>query len=133
MTRVRALLLLLTVGLAATLISACGGGSSAIQKVDASAFLAQAAKPATVVIDVRTPSEYAAGHLEGAINIDVEGTTFDAQVAKLPKTDTYEVYCHSGRRSSMAADKLASAGFTHIYNLSGGIADLQAAGGKIVV
>lgn len=122
----------MTLGLAAALVSACGGGSSAITKVDAPAFLAQAAKPGTVVIDVRTPEEYAAGHLQGAININVEGATFDAQIATLDKASTYEVYCHSGRRSTIAADKLASAGFTRIYNLSGGIADLQAAGGSIV-
>ena len=90
------------------------------------------AQPGVTVVDVRTPEEYAAGHLEGAVNMNVEGPDFSTQIATLDKNGTVAVYCHSGRRSAIAADQLASAGFTSIVNLKGGIADLQAAGAPIV-
>ena len=66
------------------------------------------------------------------MNIDVEAPTFDAEIAKLDKNATYAVYCHSGRRSGLATDAMGKAGFTHVYNLTGGIADLQSAGGQVV-
>jgi len=114
------------------LLAACSSGSSAIQNVDAPTFLADAAKPGVTVVDVRTPEEFAAGHLDGAINMNVEGPDFGNQIIKLDKAGTVAVYCHSGRRSAMAADELAGSGFTSVVNLKGGIADLQAAGGSIV-
>ncbi len=115
------------------LIAGCGSSSSgAVQTVDPQAFLTAASQTGTVVVDVRTPAEYAAGHIDGAVNIDVEAPTFDAEIAKLDKNATYAVYCHSGRRSGLATDAMGKAGFTHVYNLSGGIADLASAGGQVV-
>jgi phage shock protein E len=58
----------------------------------------------TVLIDVRTPAEFAEGHLEGAINIPVELPTFAAQVAELDPDLEYLVYCRSGRRSAVAIE-----------------------------
>ena len=63
------------------------------------------------LVDVRTPQEYAAGHIPGAINIDVRGTDFDTNVAKLKKTKPVAVYCKGGKRSKMAANKLVGKGF----------------------
>lgn len=48
------------------------------------------------MIDVRTPAEFASGHLEGAINIDVQSPDFDQQVAQLDPSATYLVYCRGG-------------------------------------
>jgi phage shock protein E len=79
------------------------------------------------VIDVRTPAEYATGHVAGAIDIDVESTTFDSQIASLDKDAAYLVYCHSGRRSALAAARMAAAGFTDVVD-GGGIDGLVAAG-----
>lgn len=123
---------LLAAILGVALLAGCGSGSGSVQTVDASSFLSTAGQPGTVVVDVRTPSEYAAGHIQGAVNIDVEAPTFDSEIAKLDKNATYAVYCHSGRRSSLATDAMGKAGFTHVYNLSGGIADLASAGGQVV-
>lgn len=67
-----------------------------------------------VVIDVRTPGEYAAGHLEGAMNIDVQASSFDSQVAALATDGDYVVYCRSGSRSAGAAARLAELGFTSV-------------------
>lgn len=83
------------------------------------------------LIDVRTPEEYAAGHLEGAVNMDLEGGQFSAEIAGLPKDAAYMVYCHSGRRSALAAQAMSDAGFTDVYDL-GGIAAWQAAGLPVV-
>jgi rhodanese-related sulfurtransferase len=125
------LILLLGALLGVTLLAGCSSGGS-VQTVDASTFLSTAKQPGVVIVDVRTPSEYAAGHIDGAINVDVEAAGFNAQIGTLDKNATYAVYCHSGRRSSLATDAMAKAGFVHVYNLSGGIADLQSAGGRAV-
>ena len=97
------------------------------------AFSTAVSAPGTVLLDVRTPAEYAAGHLPGARNLDIEGPGFAAQIASLDKNATYAVYCHSGNRSGAALEQMAAAGFTHVYDLAGGIAAWQAMGGQMVV
>ena len=86
---------------------------------------------ALTLIDVRTPTEFASGHIEGAVNSDLEGGAFSQYIADLDKDATYVVYCHSGRRAALAADAMVAAGFTHVYDL-GGIVDWQAAGYPLV-
>jgi rhodanese-related sulfurtransferase len=117
--------------LGSVLLTGCSSSGS-VTNVDAPTFLTTASQPGVVVVDVRTPAEYAAGHIDGAVNIDVESPTFDEQVAKLDKATTYAVYCHSGRRSGIATGKMGDAGFTSVYNLQGGISDLASAGGQVV-
>lgn len=77
------------------------------------------------ILDVRTAEEYAEGHIEGAVNIDVKESTF-IQLAKEQLTRDMEVavYCRSGRRSAMAAGMLAAEGFK-ATNLTGGILEWQ--------
>jgi 3-mercaptopyruvate sulfurtransferase SseA len=55
--------------------------------------------PGLVVLDVRTPEEFAAGHIAGASNVDLNSATFATAVAKLDPKLPYFVYCHSGNRS----------------------------------
>ncbi|MHB0927677.1 MAG: rhodanese-like domain-containing protein [Candidatus Nanopelagicales bacterium] len=117
--------------LAALTLAACGGGSQ-VNTVGVADFAKQARAAGVTVVDVRTPAEYAAGHIAGAINIDLEGSTFTSDIAKLDKTKTYAVYCHSGRRSAVATSAMADAGFGNIYNLDGGIIAWEAAGGALV-
>jgi rhodanese-related sulfurtransferase len=116
------------------LLAGCSSssGSDSVSTVAPAEFVSAMAEPGTVVVDVRTAAEYAAGHVDGAVNIDVESGSFDAEIAALPKDTTYAVYCRSGRRSAVAADTMSSAGFTSIVNLDGGVADLQVAGAPIV-
>jgi rhodanese-related sulfurtransferase len=109
------------------LLTGCSSSSSATN-LDSKAFSNKIAEPGVVILDVRTAGEFAAGHIEGAINIDVEGMQFESGIANLDKTATYAVYCHSGRRSGIAVDKMADAGFTSLFNLNSGIADWQANG-----
>jgi len=126
MHRMHARALALTLLLLVTLVAACGGSSAAaVQKPGAAK--AAGMLPNRVVIDVRTPAEYAAGHIAGAQNIDVEAADFGTRIATLDKKGAYLVYCHSGRRSGLAADQMAKAGFTDIVD-GGAMADLVAAG-----
>lgn len=82
----------------------------------------------TVVVDVRTSDEYNAGHLEGAVNIDVQSPDFDSRIAELPKDGEYVVYCASGNRSSSAAARMEGLGFTNVID-GGGISEAAGATG----
>jgi phage shock protein E len=117
---------LVLVAILATIIAGCGGSStSAVKKVGASQAVGML--DSRVVIDVRTPTEFAAGHIAGARNIDVEAADFGSRIASLDKKASYLVYCRSGRRSAIAADQMAAAGFSDIVD-GGAMADLVAAG-----
>ncbi len=113
--------------LASTLLAGCSSSSSATD-LDSQAFANKISEPGVVILDVRTSAEFAAGHIEGAINIDVEGMQFESGIAELDKGATIAVYCQSGRRSGIAVDKMSKAGFTSLFNLQTGIADWQANG-----
>mgnify|MGYP003336547103 CR=1 FL=1 len=63
------------------LLTACGGSSVKVNNLDANAFASDIKNPGVVVLDVRTAGEFASGHIENAINIDVESSDFDAQIA----------------------------------------------------
>lgn len=80
------------------------------------------------VVDVRSLSEFSSGHLRKAVNIDVNCKDFDNRIEKLNKKKPVAVYCRSGRRSKIAAQKLSSKGFK-VYELDKGI---QQWDGKIV-
>lgn len=131
-TRTRLATAVLAAVLAVGGLAACSGGSDAITLVAPSAAVEVLAQPGLAVVDVRTPAEFASGHLPGAVNLDVEGGSFAQQVEPLPKDATYFVYCQSGNRSKVATTKLADLGFTHVYELQGGIAAWQADGGTVV-
>lgn len=123
-TRVVALVL---VALMAIIVAGCGAASttSAVQKVGASEAVGML--DSRVVIDVRTPAEFAARHVAGAQNIDVEASDFASRIASLDQKASYLVYCRSGRRSAVAADQMAAAGFADIVD-AGGLDALVAAG-----
>lgn len=77
-----------------------------------------------IVLDVRTPEEYAEAHIPEAINVPNETIGEDA-IAELPdKAQLIMVYCRSGNRSKQAAEKLAAQGYTNIVEF-GGINDWQ--------
>lgn len=84
------------------------------------------------LVDVRTPSEYEAGHINNAILLDCKADSFVSRAtAVLPKTKTVAVYCRSGRRSAMAANLLTEAGYK-VINLDGGILGWEGAGNEVV-
>ena len=119
-------LVLVLVALAAIAIAGCGGSSpAAVQTVDGTKAVGML--ESRTIIDVRTPAEFAAGHIAGAQNIDVEAGDFAEKISTLDKKAPYLLYCRSGRRSAIAAEEMAKAGFTDIVD-GGGMADLVAAG-----
>ena len=84
--------------------------------------------PDFVIIDVRTPEEFAQGHLANAINIDSYSDTFRDELNNLDKDKTYLVYCAVGSRSASALVIMQELGFMEAYNMLGGINQWQAEG-----
>ncbi len=74
-----------------------------------------------VVLDVRTPEEFAAGVLPGAILIDINNPSFTDEVSQLDTELPYLVYCRSGNRSARAVEIMEDLGFTEIYELADGV------------
>ena len=97
---------------------------STTQKIDMTAV--------TSVIDVRTPEEFAAGHLTGALNIDVQGADFEGAVSSLDKAGTYIVYCRSGNRSGIAIETMKGLGFSNLEN-AGGLEEAAATTGLAII
>lgn len=92
-----------------------------VEKIDIETFESLRADATQVVLDVRTPGEYAQGHVPGAINVPM-GKTFDEAIASYDKSKPYLVYCHSGKRSFLATKRMQELGFEHLRNFRGGIA-----------
>lgn len=116
-------------------LSACGGGSEDVPVAEASAAVElpafglvspeQAQALSTVedvtVIDVRTPEEFADGHIDGAIMIDFYEPDFADDIAALDPDGTYLLYCRSGNRSGQTANFMAQLGFDQVWDMQGGV------------
>lgn len=121
MKNVKCLLLALAAGL-------CGCRAQQFTNIDADAFAQLITNTDVQLVDVRTPAEFAQGHIADALLIDFKAADFDALCAeKLDKARPVAIYCRSGKRSAAAAQRLAAAGFT-VYNLQGGILEWIASG-----
>jgi phage shock protein E len=126
--------ILATVAAAIALFSAAcsSGAEESLSAADraretaAQADVLTSAKSRTL-IDVRTPSEFSAGHLLEAQNIDVQDASFDARISQLPKDGSYLVYCRSGNRSAAAVARMKQLGFTDVVD--GGAFDALVAAG----
>lgn len=94
------------------------------EHVDADTFRASLGDDVTI-IDVRTPQEFAEGHMAGAVNLDVGDPAFVDQVADLDPEGTYAVYCRSGNRSRAAMELMQDAGVEDVFGLEGGIGALS--------
>lgn len=86
----------------------------------------------TVVIDVRTPAEFAEGHLAGAVNINLQSGSFEQQIATLPLDGEYVVYCRSGNRSGQAVAAMTSLGFENVVDAGGMEAAAESTGLSVV-
>lgn len=82
-----------------------------------------------MVLDVRTAGEYAPRHIKGAINLDYYAANFDASLGNLDKGKTYLVYCASGHRSGLTADKMRPLGFLQVYSMMSGFSTFAALSG----
>lgn len=116
----------------------CNGQPKSVENISPETLSASLkADPGAQLLDVRTPEEFAGGHIGNAANVDWNGDDFEAKAAAYDKNKPVYVYCKIGVRGSKAASKLAEMGFTKIYNLDGGIlkwdaAGLSAPGDKII-
>lgn len=81
-----------------------------------------------VVLDVRTPSEFAAGHIAGATNLDFHDKDFQAKLGKLDKSQPYLVHCAVGGRSGKAGKLMSTMDFKSVYDLKGGLTAWEKAG-----
>ncbi|NNE92107.1 MAG: rhodanese-like domain-containing protein [Verrucomicrobiales bacterium] len=84
-----------------------------------------------VILDVRTPGEFADGHLAGAENIDFSADGFEEKVGKLDRDKTYVVHCRSGNRSGRSMKVFKELKFKSILHMSDGFLGWQEAGEKI--
>lgn len=72
------------------------------------------------IIDVRTPTETAEGHIDGAVTIDVKADDFESKIDALDRSQNYIIYCRSGKRSTKAYKIMKQKGFTNVLNMEGG-------------
>ncbi len=111
-------------------LGACGGDTAVFELTDAveSQELLTEPPAGLVVLDIRTPDEYAEGHIGGSSNLDFYEPDFAASLDALDKDLPYFVYCRSGNRSSQALETMKDLGFTEVYELDGGIITWAEAG-----
>ena len=105
-------------------------GAEPFKNVSVAGFEKLRADRKNVVLDVRTREEYAAGHIAGAVNIDVNAPDFEEKVSKLDKNQTYLVHCAAGARGAKACGKMSKLDFPKLYNLEGGFKAWEKAGNK---
>jgi rhodanese-related sulfurtransferase len=150
---VRRIALLVIVG---TLVTSCGSDDASSTVTSATEATATEASEATisdfatisaqdaasvvdsppadlVVLDVRTPEEYAEGHLDGAVLVDFYDADFADQLSQLDPDVPYLVYCRSGNRSGQTLTMMQQLGFASAADVDGGIVAWQDAGLPVVV
>jgi phage shock protein E len=99
---------------------------------DAAQALAEPKHLSLIILDVRTPEEFAAGHLRGAKNLDATAAAFPEQIKQLDPKRRYVVHCARGGRSSQAVKVLEKAGFQKLLHMSDGYIAWSAAQGPVV-
>lgn len=101
---------------------------AAVRHVDAAGAAKLVAEGKVVVLDVRTPQEFEAGHIQGAKLVDFNAPDFQADLAKLDRRRPYLVHCASGRRSTQALETFQALGFKDVTHLDGGFNAWKASG-----
>lgn len=117
-------------GLGVALTRGADGALTTVTVRDLFAAIGQ--DPAPVVLDVREPHEYAAGHVEGALLMPLARTVELALAAGVPKDEPVYVFCRTGNRSLQAAQALVAAGYQDVRNVDGGIVAWTSAGLPVV-
>lgn len=82
------------------------------------------------LVDVRTPKEFAQGHIQNALNINYFSKNFKDSLGILDKDKPVYIYCRSGKRSAKSVSKFKEAGFNIIYELEGGMLNWRREGLK---
>ena len=100
--------------------TAVKAGQQRYRDIDLETFEKLRKEPGTVVLDVRTEKEFNAGHVPGAVLIDVNADGFAGKVAALDKSKKYLVHCAAGVRSVKACNVMSGLGFQDLLNFKGG-------------
>ncbi|MCL2489109.1 MAG: rhodanese-like domain-containing protein [Propionibacteriaceae bacterium] len=132
MSMIKKIAFALTIAVAALTVVGCGTSGSTTTGSTTGTTGSQTDTSGATIIDVRTAAEFAAGHLQGAVNIDVQSADFGTTIANLPKDGTYIVYCQSGVRAGNAQSQMKAAGFTDVTNAGGIAAAAKSTGLPIV-
>ncbi len=98
------------------------------KEINAADFEKRRTRGKAPVLDVRSPEEFARGHVTGAINADIHSPDFAAKAAQFDKKKPIMVNCHLGSRGTIAAAELARLGFKYVFNLEGGLDAWEKAG-----
>lgn len=127
-SRVLTPLALLLAAVFALVLAGCGDddGDASGEPAPGEEAAAAALDEERTVIDVRTPEEYAVGHVEDAELIDVQAADFTDRIAELDPDGEYVVYCRSGNRSAAATATMTDTGLDVLDG--GGLGDMQSAG-----
>lgn len=129
---------LAVIGLAAALLTGCAADTpksaappaASVRVVRAPEAIQLISQAGTVVLDVRSPAEFAAGHVAGARNIDINGSDFRRDIRALARDTSYVVYCKSGNRSAAATKVMQDEGFKKVAD-AGGLSALTDAGAPL--
>ncbi|VXA93187.1 Rhodanese-like domain protein [Exiguobacterium sp. 8H] len=108
-----------TLAVIAIFIFVITSGKDEITKVDVETLQNKLENKEITLLDVREVSEYDGGHIEGSVNAPL--SSLDANHLPYPKDEPIYVICRSGNRSAQAASQLQDAGYTEIYDVSGGM------------
>ncbi len=116
------------------LLAGCSStGSATTVNLNVSEFSQKLTEPDVIILDVRTPEEFASGHIQGALNINFNSGDFANEITRLNPSENYAIYCRSGSRSGQAASIMHKAGFHDVSNLNGGVIDWTNAGLPLVL
>jgi rhodanese-related sulfurtransferase len=113
-------------------IQSCAQKPEGVVIVDADSMKTLIKDEHAIILDVRTPEEYAEGHLPGAINIDYRNEKFEEGLDTLNKDLVYDVYCRSGNRSLESTEIMKKKGFKNIYHFEGGFTEWEKKGFPVV-
>lgn len=104
-----------------TVVIACAQSPSSATLLNQEEFIQKIEADSTAqVLDVRTPQEYAKGHIQGAVNINYLDHDFQEKLKQLDFNKPVFVYCAAGARSGKSCKIMETLGFTIIYDLKGG-------------
>jgi len=88
--------------------------------------------PDFVILDIRTPKEFEAGHIAGAQNIDFYGQSFAKEFRSLDRKKTYLIYCRSGNRSRQLMGAVEKMHFKEVFHMRSGLVDWVGQGFKLI-
>jgi rhodanese-related sulfurtransferase len=108
-----------------------GSPTALVRKVQVEEFEKLSKDKQNILLDVRTPKEFEAGHIPGATNLDVNQPDFDQRVSALDRDKVHLVYCAAGVRSARACERMSRLGFRRLVDLAPGFKTWEKEGKKV--